>query len=211
MKKIVYLVIFVSLLISLAMPASVLLWKFCDHSELDARFVASCLSCISSNFDFNSDRTWISRSHSVKATIYYVISVVGGSLILTICINATIAFKVHVKGAKVGQGMPRRTLVALGSVAWLFIVSYLPLVIYSIWSYVDPPAPQSLHTLLNCTIGLNVFCNPMIYVISNKKFRGNVTSRFSVAVGPNVWVRGPVGQGTLAVRPSLARGPLPRS
>ena len=166
---------------SLAMPGIVLFWDFNDNSSIDARFVASCLSCISSNFDFSRLQT---RDNSVTVTIYYVISIVGGSLILTTIINATIAFKVGMTGGKVGQGVPRRTMRVLGCVAWLFIVSYLPIVIYSIWSTADSKPPHQLHTLVNCSIGFSVCCNPIIHVISNKKFRRSVTSRLSVVAGP---------------------------
>jgi hypothetical protein len=74
---------------------------------------------------------------------------------------------------------------ALGSVAWLFIASYLPVVVYSVWSTANPPPPQTLHMILNCAMGLSVSCNPIIYGISNKTFRGMVTRRLSVAVGTN--------------------------
>ena len=190
MYKIIYSVMFINLFIALAMPGSVLLWRSVNgDSSLDAQFVASSLSCISSNFNFPEQ----SQNNFVrKVTIYYVILVVGGSLVLTTIINVSIAFKVCVKGAKVGHGVPRRTLFALGSVAWLFIVSYLPVVVYSIWSTTHSQPPDILHTILNCSMGLNVCCNPIIYGISNKNFRGNVAHRFSVAVNPATRKKGTV-------------------
>lgn len=182
-----------SLLVSITLPVSVLLCQLYDSSSfIDARFSASGLSCISSNFDFAGPP----RNSFVEETIYYVIAIVGGSLFLTTIINVTIAFQVHIKGAKVGNGVPRRTLIALGSVTWLFIASYLPIVVYAILSTkTDNEPSQSLHTILNCSMGIHVCCNPIIYAVSNDKFRGSVSSRFSVAVSPiaNIRKRAVVG------------------
>ena len=180
--KMIYLTILTSLLVSITLPVSVLSCQLYDSSSfIDARFVASSLSCISSNFDFTGPQ----RNSFAEETIYYVIAVVGGSLFLTTIINALIVFQVHIKGAKVGNGVPRRTLIALGCVTWLFVASYLPIVVYAIWSTrTEDRPPPSLHTILNCSMGIHVCCNPIIYAISNDKFRGSVSSRFSVAVSP---------------------------
>jgi hypothetical protein len=113
-------------------------------------------------------------------TMYYVATFLGLPLLLILSINITIAIVVRATRRKVGRGIPRQTVVALSAVAWLFILSYLPVIVMAVWYLVGDSGPPSwFQVFLMCSLGLNISCNPLVYAASNRRFR-----KFVIATCP---------------------------
>ena len=108
-------------------------------------------------------------------TMYYVAVMLGVPLFLILSINCAILVIVWATRRKVGRGVPRQTLVVLSAVSWLFIASYLPVIVMAVWFLVGENSPPSwFQVFLMCSLGINISCNPLVYAASNRRFRRHV-------------------------------------
>ena len=111
------------------------------------------------------------RPHSTF-TMFYVATFLGLPLLLILSVNLSIVVIVWVTRRKVGRGIPRQTLVVLSAVSWLFVFSYVPVIVMAVWFLVaDSTPPAWFQVFLMCSLGLNISCNPLVYAASNRRFR----------------------------------------
>ena len=105
----------------------------------------------------------------------FVITTIGIPLILISAINIAIAAIVRYRGNRVGSGTPKSTLITLASITWVFVLSYSLAVVNSVWDRLAPEKqPVWWEALVLSLMGLNVVSNPVIYLLTNVKFRNFV-------------------------------------
>ena len=91
-------------------------------------------------------------------------------VILMAVMNCGIYVIITLSGARLKRAAPRRTLVALGALTWLFVVSNSFLVGHFVLDKVTAEAPWYELTMMYL-LSLNSICNPLIYFYTNKRFR----------------------------------------
>ena len=94
-------------------------------------------------------------------------------VIAMVLLNMGLAVKLYLHGARVKRSVPRRTLVALGTVTWCFAVSYSFVIGHLVLEKVTGQMPWYELTMMYL-LGGNVLCNPVIYFVTNKRFRNFV-------------------------------------
>lgn len=175
------LITLINLLIAGSIPLVMVLWKLLSRDpHIYAYF--SGTSCQSTNYELVLEKDTSSTFYLQRLiTRLYLGVITGLGVMLTILVNISTAVLAWGSTRRAGNGVPQRTMVTLGAVAWTFVVSYTPVLVYTMWSMRRPDSHRGFLLLTHCCLGLNVCANPIIYGVSNKKFRGYVSNRFSVA------------------------------
>ena len=132
-------------------------------SDYPPFFKPDLLICMSSNFNAEND------INGTLTSIFSIIIIAGPVIFMTI-LNATTAIMIHLTKASVGRAIPGRTLVALGGVTWVFVLSFSFVIGHLVLEQLIGHPVWFELTMMHL-MGLNVVCNPLIYLFTSREPR----------------------------------------
>ena len=135
--------------------------------------------------------------HLVSLKLYWKISeclylALPVAVIIIINIWILIIAGRHAKN-KTGEKLPSKSaVITVSSICWVFVVSYIPILIDLM---IDDP-PSWFNTLAVYTLSISVIGNPIIYTITNNRFRCFIKEMFVMKRKNTSEKRGPVKPNT---------------
>ena len=147
------------LMLFLAMFPVVVLIRSDGYTFYDP-YVVSCSPSI--NYDKNAFAVMIG------AIVFLVVPMIS-----TIIANISIVYIASKQAATVGRrcGINEKTIITISSICWGFILSYIPRYIDLCFDVFSIRYPAWFEIFQIYMLSINVIMNPMIYTITNDKFR----------------------------------------
>ena len=142
----------------------------CFAYKSDSVFSQKSAKCLSTIY-INKDASLHIRVQTGIIIIVPLISIVIINILLFI-----ISFKSSKKYKTSTERNSARALLTVCALSSVFIVSWIPYLIYLMWKGVNPDLPVAVEqTALSC-IMVNSFCNPVLYTMTNRRFGNYVWS-----------------------------------
>ena len=111
---------------------------------------------------------------------YYTIAVIAIPMVLTTILNISIAVFVKCNTIKNDSAPMRRMLLTLSAVVWVFLGSYSCVIVNLVLGFVHTFETQQapwFDLLMVYFLSINVVLNPVVYVLTNRRFRQFILSR----------------------------------
>lgn len=127
----------------------------------------------------------IVADHKQVFVSYYTIGVIAVPMVLTTLLNIAIAVFVQCNTIKNNSSSMRRMLLTLSAVVWVFLGSYSCVIVNLVLGFVHTFETQQapwFDLLMVYFLSINVVLNPVVYVLTNRRFRQFVLSRICVTI-----------------------------